>query len=99
MYKSIFFIFFICVSNFSHSEISAKEQMLTKMDTFCKEAGGEVKVFENTCANACILYDRKTGIEIKDKNTQCQEKKVYSCQCPEKQCLKGNKCENIIIGL
>ena len=74
-----------------------KAQVLTKMEGFCKTAGGTLTQFENTCADSCILYDRKTSKKTTETQAQCENKKVYSCKCPDGQCLKGNKCENIII--
>ena len=104
MKKSIFFatIFFL-IQHFSANAIiynknpEQKAQVLTKMEEFCKNANGTLTQFENTCANSCILYDRKTGAKITETQTQCEKKQIYSCQCLTNQCLKGNKCEDIII--
>lgn len=69
-------------------------EIVEKMEEFCTKAGGTVALFENTCANACILYNRKSG--KKEDISQCTEGKIYSCRCPENQCLNmSGNCETI----
>lgn len=72
-----------------------KAKILSKMEEFCQKAGGIVTAFENTCANSCLIYDRKTGEKLKNLPTQCKEDKMYSCRCPKDQCLQYGKCQQI----
>ena len=97
-----FYLCFLCFSFNSnaityHKNPEQRAKMLEVMDAFCKEAGGSVATFEDSCANSCIIYDRKSGDILPSVKKQCKPQKTMSCQCPQKQCLKDRKCQQIIL--
>ncbi|MFT4967531.1 MAG: hypothetical protein ACI9CD_000538 [Candidatus Deianiraeaceae bacterium] len=97
----LYFLTVFCVYQSSsamlyHDNPEINKKILDSMEKFCTDAGGLTIQFEDACANSCILYDRHTGEEIEIMRESCEKKKIYSCQCPQKQCLKDRKCQNII---
>lgn len=80
-----------------HKNPEQRAKMLEVMDAFCKEAGGSVATFEDSCANSCVIYDRKTRNAVSSIKKQCKTQKTVSCQCPKGQCLKDRKCQKIIL--
>lgn len=71
-------------------------EIVKKMEEFCGKAKGTVAVFDDSCGQACIIYNRTTGEMLKEKPLQCKKKRIYSCACPENQCFKEGACQDIV---
>ena len=99
MKKSIFLTvllaFIFSTVNAGTQKVSQTE-IVKKMEEFCGKAKGTVAVFDDSCGQACVIYNRTTGELLKEKPLQCKKEKIYSCRCPEKQCFKEGECQDIV---
>jgi hypothetical protein len=100
MKKSIFLSIFLALfgfdSVFAGTNKVSQTEIVNKMEAFCTNAKGSVAVFDDTCGQSCITYNRTTGKLLEQKPSQCKREKIYSCRCPETQCLKDGVCQDIV---
>ena len=94
--KSIFLIAFAFSSAFAGTGKVSQSEIVKKMEEFCGKSKGTVAVFDDSCGQSCVVYDRKTGELLKEKPLQCKKQKIYGCRCPEKQCFKEGECQDIV---
>lgn len=64
-----------------------------ELEKFCKEAGGEAKVFPDSCSsNTCELLKHKLQEKHKGRPWRCLPSTDADCDCGPQRCLENTKC-------
>ncbi len=93
--KSLLILLLAASPNVSAENVyvnSSNSQVTPELTKYCKNAGGEAKVFPDSCTNTCTSLRQAKTEKSQGRAVRCLPKLTADCDCGQNRCLENNNC-------